>query len=95
MAVSVVDGRMFRNPLPAPIAPFPEVRHDNPDGEEVDPEIPPPVRNGEGRSVYGADTREIRLSTTGYPWRVFGGVIYDQSFDESDCSGFWSARATC
>lgn len=84
------DGRLYVQVAPSPGAPARESRPFNPDGREVDPE-----GTGFGPafgsrlaplSVLGNDDRQLRLSTTNYPWRAQVAILNPGS-TTSRCSG--------
>ena len=86
------DGRLYRQTVPSPTGPQ-DVRGLNPTPPDGDSEgEPTPDRTGLAArtispdAVYGADNREVRTSTTSYPWRAFGAILAPGA-TTSNCSG--------
>jgi V8-like Glu-specific endopeptidase len=80
------DGRLY-----VQVAAFPQRRLSdlpglNPDGKEADPERETFGYRLNPFTILGNDDRVLRLSTTSYPWRVFGAILSPGS-DKSNCSG--------
>jgi V8-like Glu-specific endopeptidase len=85
MAVSP-DGRLYMQVAPLPQRLLPDMRGFNPDGKEVDTERESFGYRLTPFTILGSDDREVRLSTTNYPWRVFGAIRGPGS-TVSNCSG--------
>jgi V8-like Glu-specific endopeptidase len=81
------DGRLYVQVAPLPPRSLHEMPGSNPDGRDVDPEnerifgyrLTP-------FTILGNDDRQLRLSTTNYPWRVFGAIVPPGN-TTSNCSG--------
>lgn len=80
------DGRLYVQVAPTSQRSAHEVPGFNPDGREVDPERESFGYRLSPFTVLGNDDRQLRLSTTSYPWRVFGAIVPPGS-NTSNCSG--------
>jgi V8-like Glu-specific endopeptidase len=86
------DGRLYRQVSLSPTG-LQDVRGNNPNPPDVEPEGEPRPESPRGssggigiESVWGADNRVLRLSTTSYPWRAMGAILPPGS-NTSNCSG--------
>jgi V8-like Glu-specific endopeptidase len=80
------DGRMYVQVAPDPRKQSDESRPVNPDGKEADAERSVSGYRLTPFTVFGNDQRQIRLSTTSYPWRALTAILNPGS-TTSRCSG--------
>jgi V8-like Glu-specific endopeptidase len=80
------DGRLYVQVAPGPTRVVPDLRAVNPDGKEADTEGGKLGYRLTPFTILGNDDRTVRLSTTSYPWRVFGAIRSPGS-TVSNCSG--------
>jgi V8-like Glu-specific endopeptidase len=80
------DGRLYRQITLSPTGPA-ETRSHNPNPPDVDPEGEAgPDGQFSTDTIFGADNRVLRLSTTSYPWRAMGAILAPGA-SASNCSG--------
>lgn len=80
------DGRLYLQVAAIPNLPVSDSRSFNPDGRDVDPERGSSAIRMGPMTILGSDDRQLRLSTTSYPWRTLA-AIRSPGADTSNCSG--------
>ena len=80
------DGRLYVQVAPTPSGPVSDARSFNPSGRDVDPERGSSRTSLGPLTILGNDDRQLRLSTTSYPWRTHGAIRAPDA-DTSNCSG--------